>query len=130
MAAVRMSFLTSLLVLTLANVCTGGQAGRCPGRAVHLTSGGKDFHFSWKEHPDKVFSWTEGRKYCKEICMDLVSLETKDDWETVLEIIKKGNLCLLGFMLTYFISSCSAKKSIIFLTIPSVSFRACTELWN
>ena len=62
--------------------------------------------------------------------MDLVSLETKDDWETVLEIIKKGNLCLLGFMLTYFISSCSTKKSIIFLTIPSVSFRACTELWN
>ena len=53
-----------------------------------LSSGGKDYRLSWKEHPDKVFSWTEGRKNCKDICMDLVSLETKDVWETVLKIIQ------------------------------------------
>jgi hypothetical protein len=77
------------LVFTLLN---GASADQCSDRKVHLTKGGKEYHFSWKEHPDKAFSWSQGRKYCKDICMDLVSLETKDDWNTILEIFAKEKL--------------------------------------
>lgn len=65
-------------------------ADQCSNRSVHLTSGGKNYHFSWRDQPDEVFTWSQGRKYCKNICMDLVSLETKDEWDTVVEIFNKG----------------------------------------
>ena len=67
-------------------------ADQCSNRSVHLTSGGKNYHFSWRDQPDEVFTWSQGRKYCKNICMDLVSLETKDEWDTVVEIFNKENL--------------------------------------
>ena len=65
----------------------------CPDRKVHFSAGGKDFHFSWREFPGKEFTWSQGRKYCQNHCMDLVSLEMKSDWDTVIDIFNNGKYC-------------------------------------
>ena len=55
-----------------------------------FVGGGKDYHFSWKDSPDKEFTWQQGRKYCQNICMDLASIQTQSDWDTLLEIFNTG----------------------------------------
>jgi hypothetical protein len=75
---------------------------KCSDRKVHFSSGGKNFHFSWRDQPGRNFSWSQGRKFCKEICMDLVSLETKVDWDTVVDIFKNGmKIYFFNFVFQY-----------------------------
>ena len=47
----------------------------------HFNRGGHNYFFS-KDEPgfeDLKGDWLEGRNFCREYCMDLVSLETQDE---------------------------------------------------
>jgi hypothetical protein len=63
----------------------------CLGR-IHERFGGKGYFFSWKEASTvgKEKDWLDGRNYCRQRCMDLVSLETKAENEFVKSRIVRG----------------------------------------
>ncbi len=85
-----MEYYILLLLLVGLAIETGFAEKVCPDRKVHFSAGSKDYHFSWREFPDKEFTWSQGRKYCQKHCMDLVSLEIKSDWDNVVDIFNKG----------------------------------------
>ena len=80
-----------ILILVLgSSIANAGKPNKCNDRKVHFSGGGKDYHFSWKDSADKEFTWQQGRKYCQNICMDLASIQTQSDWDTLLEIFNTG----------------------------------------
>lgn len=71
----------------------------CLGR-IHERFGGKGYFFSWKEPSTvgKEKDWLDGRNYCRQRCMDLVSLESKAENEYIKSRIVQGLFfCLFLF---------------------------------
>ena len=51
---------------------------------------GKKYHFSWLEvGEDRKFKWEEARNYCRRFCMDAISIESKAEYETVVDTLKQ-----------------------------------------
>jgi hypothetical protein len=55
-----------------------------------LSAGDYDYHFSWVPHPDRTFNWSQGRKYCKGLGMELIAMETADKWQVVKDVFHTG----------------------------------------
>ncbi|XP_045472260.1 uncharacterized protein LOC123679000 [Harmonia axyridis] len=77
----------------------------CAQRVIHeRTPDGKGYFFSWREPQTRGVEkdWLDGRNFCRERCMDLISLETsaENEWikqrivsENVKYIWTSGRLC-------------------------------------
>ncbi|KAJ9583435.1 hypothetical protein L9F63_022221 [Diploptera punctata] len=72
----------------------------CAQRIIHERFKGKGYFFSWKDpHTANLeVDWLDGRNYCRQRCMDLVSLETNSENEFIKKrkvkyIWTSGRLC-------------------------------------
>ncbi|XP_049855293.1 uncharacterized protein LOC126335863 [Schistocerca gregaria] len=64
----------------------------CLTRQIHAVFRSHGYLFSWENQPAPIapLNWLEARKYCRDRCMELVSLETLDENEFVKEKIDSG----------------------------------------
>ena len=61
---------------------------------VHAHLNNHGYFFSWEDSrtANLEHSWPEAREFCRVRCMELVSLETREENDFVKEHIRKGNL--------------------------------------
>ncbi|XP_077293837.1 uncharacterized protein LOC143916568 [Arctopsyche grandis] len=101
-----MKVLAGLVVLAV--VCATAQAqfanGRileppvpelCAQRVIHeRRPDGKGYFFSWREPATRNVEedWLGGRNYCRQRCMDLVSIETQDENEWIKSRLVRENV--------------------------------------
>ncbi|XP_011165921.2 uncharacterized protein LOC105200189 [Solenopsis invicta] len=66
----------------------------CANRIVHQRYNGKNYYFSWLDQATarQEVDWLSGRNFCRQRCMDLVSLETSAENEFIKNHIKKDNV--------------------------------------
>ncbi|KAI5713787.1 hypothetical protein M8J76_005375 [Diaphorina citri] len=52
---------------------------KCPGRLIHERIDGRGYYYSWRDPAKKNEDedWLGARNFCRHMCMDLVSLQTK-----------------------------------------------------
>ncbi|XP_059096168.1 L-selectin-like [Tigriopus californicus] len=79
------------IIISLTSTNVSGNQCQIKGN-VHQVTTDRRLHFSWRDYPDRDFSWTQGRKYCKERCMDLVSIDTYEQWRTVRNTLQDENV--------------------------------------
>ena len=79
MQTLLLSFLTAL------NACSS------PGIS-HLQWQGHNYFLSWREpwHKFEDWDWFNGRNFCRDRCMDLVSFDTPGEYELFAAIMKQG----------------------------------------
>merc|ERR1711944_37627 len=77
--------------LPVANLCA--QRKNKPG---HFTFGGKSYWISWASDESKLrnarWNWFTGRNYCRKMCMDMVSFETKAEQDFIYNLMKSSNI--------------------------------------
>ena len=58
----------------------------------HMTWGGHHYFLSWREpwHKFEDWDWFNGRNFCRDRCMDLVSFDTPGEYALFAAIMKKG----------------------------------------
>uniref|UniRef100_A0A8D8Z3X1 C-type lectin domain-containing protein n=1 Tax=Cacopsylla melanoneura TaxID=428564 RepID=A0A8D8Z3X1_9HEMI len=74
-----------LLAMVAAEGFIGGRfldppvPAKCPNRIIHERIDGKGFYYSWRDpaKKDEDEDWLGARNFCRHMCMDLVSLQTK-----------------------------------------------------
>merc|ERR1719319_1545310 len=56
--------------------------------------GNHNYFLSWREpwHKFEDWDWFNGRNFCRDRCMDLVSFDTKGEFEMFAEIMKRDNV--------------------------------------
>lgn len=66
----------------------------CMKRKSHMKIGGHNYFLSWREpwHKFEDWDWFNGRNFCRDRCMDLVSFETAEEYNMFSEIMKKDNV--------------------------------------
>nr|CAD7405211.1 unnamed protein product [Timema cristinae] len=101
---VRVLFVVAVATLARAQFTSPAQpAGRnleppvpalCSQRVIHERFNGKGYFFSWKDPrtANTEEDWLGGRNYCRQRCMDLVSLETSAENEFIKRKIVEGNV--------------------------------------
>ncbi|PNF19019.1 hypothetical protein B7P43_G11808 [Cryptotermes secundus] len=64
----------------------------CAQRTIHERVNGKGYFYSWKDPRTATVEedWLGGRNYCRQRCMDLVSLETSTENEFIKRRIVEG----------------------------------------
>lgn len=62
----------------------------CSSRQKHHFFAGHNYLFSWRENGAKAESWFHARNYCRDRCMDLVSMETGNENEQMKRIVENG----------------------------------------
>ena len=57
-----------------------------------MTWGGHHYFLSWREpwHKFEDWDWFNGRNFCRDRCMDLVSFDTPGEYALFAAIMKKG----------------------------------------
>ena len=64
--------------------------------AGHFTFGGKSYWVSWASDEANLrnarWNWFTGRNYCRKMCMDMVSFETKAEQDFVEGLMKASNV--------------------------------------
>ena len=65
---------------------------KCTSRPKHFQREGHNYFFSKFEEgfKDLKGDWLEGRNFCREYCMDLVSLETQEENDFFVEFIESS----------------------------------------
>ena len=65
---------------------------KCSSRPKHFQRDGHNYFFSKFEEgfEDLKGDWLEGRNFCREYCMDLVSLETQEENDFFVEFIESS----------------------------------------
>lgn len=65
----------------------------CNSRIHHIQWGGHGYFFSWEHEVTQnlTVNWLTGRNICRRHCMDLVSLETKEEIQFINNRIKDGH---------------------------------------
>jgi len=65
---------------------------KCTSRPKHFQREGHNYFFSKFEEgfEDLKGDWLEGRNFCREYCMDLVSLETQEENDFFVEFIESS----------------------------------------
>ena len=55
--------------------------------------GGHNYFLSWREpwHKFEDWDWFNGRNFCRDRCMDLVSFDTPEEFRIFAAIMKQGN---------------------------------------
>jgi len=66
----------------------------CKDRKYHEKYGKHHYFLSWREPWNKFedWDWFNGRNFCRERCMDLVSFETADEYRHFAKIMHKDNI--------------------------------------
>jgi len=66
----------------------------CMKRKSHMKVGNHNYFLSWREpwHKFEDWDWFNGRNFCRDRCMDLVSFDTKGEFEMFAEIMKRDNV--------------------------------------
>jgi len=66
----------------------------CEKRISHMTWGGHHYFLSWREpwHKFEDWDWFNGRNFCRDRCMDLVSFDTPGEYALFAAIMKKDNV--------------------------------------
>ena len=65
---------------------------KCSSRPKHFQREGHNYFFSKFEQgfEDLKGDWLEGRNFCREYCMDLVSLETQEENDFFIEFLESS----------------------------------------
>lgn len=79
---------TSKKVLTLPNPTL------CKSRPKHFEIDGHGYFYSGDEktHEEDKLNWLECRNKCREYCMDLISIETPEENDMVVDLLKSRNI--------------------------------------
>jgi len=66
----------------------------CKKRISHLNWGGHNYFLSWREpwHKFEDWDWFNGRNFCRDRCMDLISFDTPDEFRVFAAILKNDNV--------------------------------------
>ncbi|KAG7205668.1 hypothetical protein KM043_007618 [Ampulex compressa] len=66
----------------------------CAQRTIHERFNGKGYYYSWADPRTKgqEVDWLSGRNFCRQRCMDLVSLETSPENEFIKSRIVQNNV--------------------------------------
>jgi len=69
----------------------------CKKRISHLTWGGHHYFLSWREpwHKFEDWDWFNGRNFCRDRCMDLVSFDTDEEYKLMAAIMKADNVSVV-----------------------------------
>merc|ERR1719309_1303795 len=72
----------------------GPNPDKCVKRPKHFEFGNHNYFFSGDEAPFKKikYDWLDGRNFCREYCMDLVSLETERESDYIQNWLKEKDL--------------------------------------
>lgn len=99
-----------LVLLAVVSVCMGQKQARigpdgkpllnrpdlaeCMKRKSHMKVGNHNYFLSWREpwHKFEDWDWFNGRNFCRDRCMDLVSFDTKGEYEMFAEIMARDNV--------------------------------------
>jgi len=85
--------LAPLLLPTMGQIFRLPDAKACENRVIHEERFGKAYHFSWLEAgPNTKFDWEGARNYCREFCMDSVTIDSKAESKWVKGLIRKEEL--------------------------------------
>ena len=70
----------------------------CQKRVSHGKLGSHHYFLSWREPWNKFedWDWFNGRNFCRERCMDLVSFETAHEFKMFQEVMVAGKLFAHG----------------------------------
>ena len=72
----------------------------CQKRVSHGKLGNHHYFLSWREPWNKFedWDWFNGRNFCRERCMDLISFDTAHEFKMFQEVMVAGNgfLCFDG----------------------------------
>ena len=64
--------------------------------AGHFTFGGKSYWISWASDETALrnarWNWFTGRNYCRKMCMDMVSFESKAEQDFISGLMKSSNI--------------------------------------
>merc|ERR1712142_313334 len=100
----------SLALLTLLGTCLGQKPARigpdgkpllnrpdvneCMKRKSHMKVGNHNYFLSWREpwHKFEDWDWFNGRNFCRDRCMDLVSFNTPGEFKMFEEIMRRDNV--------------------------------------
>jgi len=100
----------SLTLLALLGTCLGQKPARigpdgkpllnrpdvneCMKRKTHMKVGNHNYFLSWREpwHKFEDWDWFNGRNFCRDRCMDLVSFNTPGEYKMFEEIMKRDNV--------------------------------------
>jgi len=63
-------------------------------RKSHMKVGNHNYFLSWREpwHKFEDWDWFNGRNFCRDRCMDLVSFDTAGEYKMFEEIMRKDNI--------------------------------------
>jgi hypothetical protein len=66
----------------------------CQKRISHMQWGGHNYFLSWREpwHKFEDWDWFNGRNFCRDRCMDLVSFETPGEYRLFSAIARQDNV--------------------------------------
>merc|ERR1719500_193471 len=65
----------------------------CEKRVIHENNFGKAFHFSWRAGGANAnWDWEGARNYCREFCMDSISITSLEENAWVADIIRKEDI--------------------------------------
>jgi len=66
----------------------------CKERKTHMKVGDHNYFLSWREpwHKFEDWDWFNGRNFCRDRCMDLVSFDTPGEFKMFEEIMKRDNV--------------------------------------
>jgi hypothetical protein len=66
----------------------------CAGRRIHSKLGSSSYFFSWLEPETKnlTLNWLDARNYCRDRCMDLISLELTQEILMLKKYIQFGKV--------------------------------------
>ena len=58
----------------------------------HMQWGGHNYFLSWREpwHKFEDWDWFNGRNFCRDRCMDLVSFDTAGEHELFAALVRQG----------------------------------------
>jgi len=69
----------------------------CKKRISHLNWGGHHYFLSWREpwHKFEDWDWFNGRNFCRDRCMDLVSFDSDDEYRLMASVVKADNVSVV-----------------------------------
>ena len=80
-----------------------------PPGVSHGKLGGHHYFLSWREpwHKFEDWDWFNGRNFCRERCMDLVSFETPLEFQMFAEVMEQGMSCNPSLLKPTILCSCA-----------------------
>ena len=67
-----------------------------PAGVVHRQRFGKSYHFSWLAvGKERKWTWEGARNYCREFCMDSISIETRAENDWVKRVLREQEVAYI-----------------------------------